>query len=236
MVVLTAMLIDSQVMLRDECDLRAHLDSRGMAPPFAPTCAPRDCCQNAAYRAHLRRAAQPPCAWPALSARRHHHQPCAQPGVSSSFTFCPCLACCPQGQNGVGHCTGEPLRISGGAEPPRTAAESGVARAPRGAGGAALTPCCPRARQARQALDTGPWAGRFGVPRPQDLARAGHTGWQRLAARGLGERRRRPSARYVAAPKPQAGQNGGRDCPQGTASDDPAALPVSSLRCVAARC
>jgi hypothetical protein len=77
MVVLTAMLIDSQVMLRDECDLRARLDSRGMAPPFAPTCAPRDCCQNAAYRAHLRRAAQPPCAWPALSARRHHHQPCA---------------------------------------------------------------------------------------------------------------------------------------------------------------
>eukprot|EP01046_Picozoa_sp_COSAG06_P036896 COSAG06_NODE_4116_length_4557_cov_6.756842_1_plen_210_part_00 len=118
----------------------------------------------------------------------------------------------------------------------RTAAESGVARAPRGAGGAALTPCCPRARQARQALDTGPWAGCFGVPRPQDLARAGRAGWQRLAARGLGERRRRPSARYVAARKPQAGQNGGRDCPQGTASDGPAALPVSSLRCVAARC
>ena len=50
----------------------------------------------------------------------------------------------------------------------RTATEGGVARAPRGAGGAALTPCCPRARQARQALDTGPWAGRFGVPRPRD--------------------------------------------------------------------
>ena len=116
----------------------------------------------------------------------------------------------------------------------RTAAESGVARAPRGAGGAALTPCCPRARQARQALDTGPWAGRFGVPRPRDLACAGRAGWQRLAARGLGERRRRPSARYVAARKPQAGQNGGRDCPQRTASDDRAALPVSSLRCVAA--